>query len=191
MFTADGELRQAFQHLDQDVAEQAAESSAPVSHHPSSEVATEARPVSRQEVSAETFGGEPASAEQPVSFEQAAAEQAVAEKAFAEQAFAEQAMESEPIAGSGEPEPEEVGEDDGPGFIDLVRLLAEHASIYIMQSRAASPVEASENLEVARLHIDLLAVLEKKTRGNLSSNEQALLDDAIRQLRAGLVGLQG
>lgn len=174
MFTADGELRQAYQHLDQEVAEKDVDSSsAPASTHPSSEVSTEApSPAARQ---VESFGGGQSLAEQPV----------------AEQP-AEQALDSERMADSTDPElePEDLGE-GAPGFIDLVRLLAEHASIYIMQSRAAPPVEASENLELARLHIDLLSVLKQKTRGNLSSNEQALLDDAIGQLRAGLVGLQG
>lgn len=89
------------------------------------------------------------------------------------------------------PEPEEATTESGAGFPDLIRLLAEHASVYLMQSRSAPPGAASEHLELAGLHVDLLEVLRHKTRGNLAPQEQAMLDDALRQLRAGLVGLRG
>ncbi|MEM7352972.1 MAG: DUF1844 domain-containing protein [Acidobacteriota bacterium] len=88
-------------------------------------------------------------------------------------------------------EPEASDEPPGPGMLDLVRLLAEHASIYLSEARGGNPQAASQNLELARLHIDLLAVLEAKTKGNLTSSEAAMLEDAIYQLRAGYVGIRG
>jgi hypothetical protein len=39
------------------------------------------------------------------------------------------------------------------------------------------------NLELAKFNIDLLAVLEEKTKGNLSHEEQEMLDQVLYQLR--------
>ncbi len=80
---------------------------------------------------------------------------------------------------------------DAPGFLDLVGLLAEPAMIYLRQAHGADPQTAAQNLELARLHIDLLAVLRTKTEGNLSPSEQAMLDDVAHQLRSGYIGLRG
>ncbi len=77
-----------------------------------------------------------------------------------------------------------------PGFMDLVGLLAEPAMIYLRQAHGADPRTANESLELARLHIDLLAVLRAKTEGNLTSAEQAMLDDVNRQLRSGYLGMR-
>ncbi len=79
---------------------------------------------------------------------------------------------------------------DAPGFLDLVGLLAEPAMIYLRQARGADPQTAAQSLELARLHIDLLAVLRAKTEGNLSSSEQAMLEDVTHQLRSGYIGLR-
>ncbi len=85
----------------------------------------------------------------------------------------------------------------GPGFLDLIGLLAEPASIYLREASAGSPgtmasdAERDQNLELARLHIDLLEVLQQKTAGHLDSQEQAMLDDIIYRLRLGYVQIQG
>ena len=84
-------------------------------------------------------------------------------------------------------EPEASG---GPGFMDLLGLLAEPAMVYLRQAHGADPQTAMQSLELARLHIDLLAVLRAKTAGNLSDSEQTMLEDVTRQLRSGYVGLQ-
>lgn len=88
----------------------------------------------------------------------------------------------------GEPAPPEA--EGAPGFMDLVGLLAEPAMIYLRQARGADPQTAAESLELARLHIDLLAVLKAKTAGNLTSAERAMLDDVMHQLRSGYIGLR-
>jgi len=41
------------------------------------------------------------------------------------------------------------------------------------------------------MHIDLLTVLEKKTRGNLGREEKAMLEDAIYRLRMAFVEIGG
>ncbi len=94
---------------------------------------------------------------------------------------------SDPIA-----EPPGGSEQPGaPAFFDLVGLLAQPASIYLQEARAADPQTAAQSLELARLHIELLVVLRNKTRGNLSPDEQGMLEDVLLQLRSDLVGLRG
>lgn len=82
-----------------------------------------------------------------------------------------------------EPEPEVPS---GAAFADLVGLLAQGASVYLQQ--AAQGIEnRREYLELARLHVDLLAILKHRTRGNLSVEEQSMLDQALSQLRMAMV----
>ena len=93
-------------------------------------------------------------------------------------------MPASPLRPSPEPEP------DRPAFIDLVRLLAEHTSIYLQQA-AVPDGDQRQHLELAKLHIDLLGVLKDKTAGNLDAQEQALIDDALYQLRMAFAGQRG
>lgn len=89
-----------------------------------------------------------------------------------------------------EPRPPEP-EPDQPGFLDLVSLLAENASIYLRQASIPGVDEPLQNLELAKLHIDLLGVLKDKTAGNLNSQEQAVLDDVLYRLRLAYSGQRG
>jgi hypothetical protein len=43
--------------------------------------------------------------------------------------------------------------------------------------------ESAENLQLARLHIDLLEILQQKSAGNLTDQEQRFLQDLLTQLR--------
>ncbi len=45
------------------------------------------------------------------------------------------------------------------------------------------------DLEAARETLDMLGLLEEKTRGNLTPNEKAFLEDALYQLRVSYVAL--
>jgi uncharacterized protein DUF1844 len=47
------------------------------------------------------------------------------------------------------------------------------------------------NLPVASHFIDTLAVLEQKTKGNLSAEESSMLTDVLHQLRMAFVSMQG
>lgn len=71
----------------------------------------------------------------------------------------------------------------GARFEELVALLAQTTATFLQQ--ATRPDTRSESLEQAQLYFDLLEILKDRTAGNLSSREQAMLDDAIRQLRMG------
>lgn len=88
-------------------------------------------------------------------------------------------------------------ESQGPRFLDLIGLLAEPASLYLKEAQGAQSGElravsqAAQNLELARLHIDLLVVLREKSAAQLDLQERAMLDDVIYRLRMTYVQIQG
>ena len=75
--------------------------------------------------------------------------------------------------------PEGLG---APTFIDLVTLLAEPIALYLGDVELPDG-ESAENLEMARLYIDLLDVLRQKTAGNLEVGESRLLEDLLYRCR--------
>lgn len=77
----------------------------------------------------------------------------------------------------------------GPGFLDLAAMLAEPAAIYLGDAPLPDG-QWAENLEMARLHIDLLDVLRQKTAGNLTAQESAILEDLIYRLQVRYVQKQ-
>lgn len=78
----------------------------------------------------------------------------------------------------------------GPGFFDLAAMLAEPAAIYLGDAPLPDG-QWAENLEMARLHIDLLDVLRQKTLGNLTAQESAFLEDLLYRLRVRYVQKRG
>lgn len=79
--------------------------------------------------------------------------------------------------------PPELG---GPSFFDLVAMLAEPVPIYLGDARLPDG-QSAMNLEMARLHIDLMEVLRQKTLGNLSAQESAFLEDLLYRMRVRYV----
>ena len=86
--------------------------------------------------------------------------------------------------------PEMPSELGGPSFFDLVAILAEPIPIYLGDA-ALPDGEDATNLEMARLHIDLLDILRRKTAGNLTAQEAAFLEDLLYRLRVRYVQKQG
>ena len=84
-----------------------------------------------------------------------------------------------------------------PGFFDLVGMIAEPAGIYLREAsmgrsgelRAAT--QQDQNLQLAKLHIDLLGVLREKSAPQLEARELAALDDLLVRLQTGFVQIQG
>lgn len=76
-----------------------------------------------------------------------------------------------------------------PTFMDLVGVLTDPILLYLGDAKLPDGSTA-ENLEMARLHIDLLDVLREKTRGNVSAQESAMLEDLLYQLRMRYVRKQ-
>lgn len=72
------------------------------------------------------------------------------------------------------------------GFKELISLFATQALMYL----GAIPDQSGRSmvsLEVAKLNIDLLAVVQEKTKGNLSDEEQEMIDGTINELRMQFV----
>jgi len=83
--------------------------------------------------------------------------------------------------------PPELG---GPSFFDLVAMMAEPVQIYLGDAVLPDGQDAT-NLEMARFHIDLLAVLRQKTAGSLTAQESAFLEDLLYRLRVRYVQKRG
>lgn len=68
-------------------------------------------------------------------------------------------------------------------FISLVQSLV--GSAWIALGKVANPLtqQISLNMKEAELSIDLLTMLENKTRGNLTPDEQIYLTKALSDLR--------
>ena len=68
-------------------------------------------------------------------------------------------------------------------FPELVILLAENAAYFLGDVPNPAGGKAEADLPSARHFIDLLQLLEEKTRNNLSTNEAQLLRGVITQLQ--------
>ena len=77
-----------------------------------------------------------------------------------------------------------------PTFYDLAAILAEPVALYLGDLEMEGG-ETAENLEMARMHIDLLDVLRQKTVGNLTAQESAFLEDLLYRLRVRYVQKRG
>ncbi len=72
------------------------------------------------------------------------------------------------------------------GFKELVSLFATQALMYL----GAIPDQSGRamvSLEVAKLNIDLLGVVQEKTKGNLTPEEQEMIDGTVNELRMQFV----
>lgn len=98
----------------------------------------------------------------------------------------------EPVEPEGRPLeiPTGVGGPGSPSFLDLLSILAEPVAIYLGDVKLPDGSSA-ENLDVARLHIDLLDVLRQKTAGNLTAQEASVLEDLLYRLRMRYVQKRG
>jgi len=101
-----------------------------------------------------------------------------AEAAKPRPAPAEPTMGGMPRAGAGR------GERGLPPatFTTLVQSIVTQVLFYLgeLSARGAEP---SLNLDMAKHNIDLLGVLEEKTKGNLTPEEKKLLDSVLYELR--------
>lgn len=73
-------------------------------------------------------------------------------------------------------------------FSTLVQSFVTQA-LYYLGELAPQGGEPSVSLEMAKHHIDSLAVLEEKTKGNLSKDEQQMLDAALYETRMRFVSI--
>lgn len=72
-------------------------------------------------------------------------------------------------------------------FIEFVMMQAQNAALFLGQIPNPQTGQAEVNLEVARLFIDQLAMIQEKTRGNLTSEESTVLRNALASLQMAFV----
>ncbi len=77
-----------------------------------------------------------------------------------------------------------------PTFFDLVGVVAQPIALYLGDAKMPNG-DSMENLELARLYIDLLEILSERSAGNLSNEEKGFLDDLLYQLRLRYVEKTG
>ena len=72
-------------------------------------------------------------------------------------------------------------------FIEFVMMQAQNAALFLGQAPNPGGGQPEINLPLAKLFIDQLAVLRVKTHGNLTKDEQEVIDSAITQLQLAFV----
>ena len=73
----------------------------------------------------------------------------------------------------------------------LVQSLATQAAIFMADQRDPETGQSLRNLDLAKHNIDLLRVLEEKTKGNLTEEEKHLLETVLYELLMAYVGAAG
>src|SRR5204863_6022083 len=71
--------------------------------------------------------------------------------------------------------------------IEFVMMQAQNAALFLGQIPNPQTGQAEVNLEVARMFIDQLAMIQEKTRGNLTSEESTVLRNALSSLQMAFV----
>ena len=72
-------------------------------------------------------------------------------------------------------------------FIEFVMMQAQNAALFLGQIPHPQTGEAEVNLEVARMFIDQLGMIQEKTRGNLTTDEATVLRNALSSLQMAFV----
>jgi hypothetical protein len=72
-------------------------------------------------------------------------------------------------------------------FVTFVVSMSHSALLHLGDAPDPATGRRDENLPLARQTIDLLAVLQEKTRGNLTGDEERVLTQAIYDLRMRFV----
>ncbi len=111
--------------------------------------------------------------------------QAQAEKDRLEQSAAAKKPKAAAGAAGGE-----APADDKVRFEDMVALLASQALSYLGYFPDPRTGQAVVSLEYAKLHIDMLGVLEEKTKNNLTEAEATALTRTASELRMAFVEVQ-
>ena len=72
-------------------------------------------------------------------------------------------------------------------FIEFVMMQAQNAALFLGQIPNPQTGQAEVNLEVARMFIDQLVMIQEKTRGNLTTDESTVLRNALASLQMAYV----
>src|SRR5881392_2207932 len=72
-------------------------------------------------------------------------------------------------------------------FIEFVMMQAQNAALFLGQIPNPKTGEGEVNLELAKMFIDQLAMIQEKTRGNLTNEESTVLRNALSNLQMAYV----
>jgi hypothetical protein len=72
-------------------------------------------------------------------------------------------------------------------FIEFVVMHAQNAALFLGQIPNPKTGEGEVNLDLARMFIDQLAMIQEKTRGNLTNEEATVLRNALSNLQMAYV----
>ena len=72
-------------------------------------------------------------------------------------------------------------------FIEFVMMQAQNAALFLGQIPNPQTGQGEVNLEVAKMFIDQLGMIQEKTRGNLSEEETAVLRNTLANLQMAFV----
>jgi hypothetical protein len=72
-------------------------------------------------------------------------------------------------------------------FLEFVMMHSQNAALFLGQIPNPQTGKGEVNLEVAKMFIDQLAMIQEKTRGNLSNEESAVLRNALSNLQLAYV----
>src|SRR5256886_7461648 len=72
-------------------------------------------------------------------------------------------------------------------FIEFVMMHAQNAALFLGQIPNPKTGQGEVNLELAKMFIDQLGMIQEKTRGNLTSEETAVLRNTLSNLQMAFV----
>ena len=72
-------------------------------------------------------------------------------------------------------------------FIEFIMMQAQNAALFLGQIPNPQTGKGEVNLELAKIFIDQLAMIQEKTRGNLTNEEEQILRSTISNLQVVFV----
>src|ERR1700746_3901000 len=76
-------------------------------------------------------------------------------------------------------------------FIEFVMMHAQNAALFLGQIPNPKTGEGEVNLELSKMFIDQLAMIQEKTRGNLTNEESTVLRNTLSNLQMAYVEAAG
>ena len=76
-------------------------------------------------------------------------------------------------------------------FIEFVMMTAQNAALFLGQIPNPKTGEPEVNLDLARMFIDQLEMIQEKTRGNLTNEETMVLRNTLSNLQMAFVEASG
>src|SRR6201993_3229373 len=76
-------------------------------------------------------------------------------------------------------------------FIEFVMMHAQNTALFLGQIPNPQTGQGEVNLDLARIFIDQLSMIQEKTRGNLTNEEATVLRNALSNLQMAFVEVAG